>query len=291
MRRRRFFTVLILRPTGAKFRRLHLSYGFAAATTMLVVVLVAAGLVAPRLLFQVSSQSLTLEQLVEENRDLRRDREQFDLALADVSGRLDAYEAQARRLARELGVSDLLTQEPAAGGAAEGAIAGRWIDAEMRGLESRAGTLDRSFDQLGAAFDDRIRQLAATPNTMPVEGWFSHGYGWRKDPFTGQREFHRGMDIVAHANTKIVAPADGVVSRSGRYSDYGLSIDIAHGHGFVTRYAHMNKALVKPGDRVRRGDVIGLVGSTGRSTGPHLHYEVFVDGRRVNPWKYLGHDR
>jgi murein DD-endopeptidase MepM/ murein hydrolase activator NlpD len=205
---------------------------------------------------------------------------------------LDAYEIQTRRIAQELGVADLVADEPAAGGAVDVVLQGRgWLDGETRGLQSRTSALDRSFVQLGAAFQDRVDQLAATPNLMPIEGWFSHGYGWRKDPFTGKREFHRGIDIVADANTEIRAPADGVVSRSGRYSDYGRSIDVAHGYGFVTRYAHMNKALVKPGDRVRRGDVIGLVGSTGRSTGPHLHYEVFRDGRRVNPWKYLGYDR
>ena len=126
---------------------------------------------------------------------------------------------------------------------------------------------------------------------MPVEGWFSHGYGWRKDPFTRKRVFHRGIDIVAPANTEIHAPAEGVIVKAGRHSNYGKSVDISHGYGLVTRYAHMNKTLVKAGDRVQRGDLIGLVGSTGRSTGPHLHYEVFRDGRRINPWNYLGHER
>ena len=127
------------------------------------------------------------------------------------------------------------------------------------------------------------------PNTMPIEGWFSHGFGWRKDPFTGERDFHHGIDIVAPSGSAIAAPADGVVSRAGRFAQIGKSVDVAHGYGFVTRYAHLSDIHVRPGDRVRRGDILGLVGSTGRSTGPHLHYEVFRDGGRVNPWKYLGH--
>jgi murein DD-endopeptidase MepM/ murein hydrolase activator NlpD len=126
---------------------------------------------------------------------------------------------------------------------------------------------------------------------MPVEGWFSHGYGWRKDPFTGAREFHRGIDIVAPPGTEVRAPADGFVSRAGRFGDYGRSLDLAHGYGYVTRYAHLQQILVEPGSRVRRGDVIGFVGSSGRSTGPHLHYEVFREGRHVNPWSYLGSKR
>jgi murein DD-endopeptidase MepM/ murein hydrolase activator NlpD len=176
----------------------------------------------------------------------------------------------------------------AGGGTASAALRQRfWFENEIHGLQSRTAKLDSSFDQLGEAFRERLGQLAATPNMMPVEGWFSHGFGWRKDPMTGDRDFHRGIDIVAPANTEISAPADGVVSRAGRFPQLGRSLDIAHGYGYVTRYAHMNEILVKPGDRVRRGDTIGLVGSTGRSTGPHLHYEVFRDGRRVNPWKYL----
>ena len=123
---------------------------------------------------------------------------------------------------------------------------------------------------------------------MPIKGWFSHGYGWRKDPFTGKRQFHRGIDIVNHAGTPIHAPADGVVSRATRVSDYGKTIDLSHGYGYVTRYGHLSELLVRPGQRVKRGEVVGRVGSTGRSTGPHLHYEVFRDGRRGNPWKYLG---
>jgi murein DD-endopeptidase MepM/ murein hydrolase activator NlpD len=123
---------------------------------------------------------------------------------------------------------------------------------------------------------------------MPVAGWFSHGYGWRKDPFTGEREFHRGVDIVAPAGTDVAAPADGIAARAGRFAAYGKSIDLSHGHGYVTRYGHLSEVLVRPGQRVRRGEVIGRVGSTGRSTGPHLHYEVFRDGRRVNPRSYLG---
>ena len=130
--------------------------------------------------------------------------------------------------------------------------------------------------------------LASTPSVMPVEGWLSEGFGWRKDPFTDQRQFHRGIDIVSDTGTTVVAPADGIVSRAVRVPDYGKMIDLSHGFGFVTRYGHLSEILVRPGQRVRRGDPIGRVGSTGRSTGPHLHYEVFRDGRRVNPWKYLG---
>jgi murein DD-endopeptidase MepM/ murein hydrolase activator NlpD len=286
----RFLTVLILRHAGPRLRKLRLSYPFVAVLVLVLAMLALTSLYAPRLLLQVRSQSVALERLEHENHRLWVERNEFDGALAEVAEQLDTFEAQAGRLAEELGVPALpATAGGAGGGTASAALRQRfWFENEIRGLQSRTAKLDSSFDQLGEAFRERLGQLAATPNMMPVEGWFSHGFGWRKDPMTGDRDFHRGIDIVAPANTEISAPADGVVSRAGRFPQLGRSLDIAHGYGYVTRYAHMNEILVQPGDRVRRGDRIGLVGSTGRSTGPHLHYEVFRDGRRVNPWKYLG---
>ena len=286
----KFFTVLILRhrSAGPRFRKLRMSYPFAAATTALLVVLIVSGLYAPRLLARLESQAIVVNRLEQENSRLRSERDTFEGALSQVSRQMDTFEAQATRLATELSVEDLPTLQPS-GGATPGGVAQRfWFDSEVSGLQSRTDSLNRSFVELDEVFQERVNQLAATPNVMPVEGWFSHGFGWRKDPFTGAREFHRGIDIVAPANTPVHASADGVVARSGRSPDLGNVLEIAHGYGYVTRYAHLNKLLAQRGDRVTRGERIGRVGSTGRSTGPHLHYEVFRDGRRVNPWKYLG---
>ncbi len=286
----KFFTVLILRNrrSGPRFRKLRMSYPFAATSTALLAVLTVSGLYAPRLLARLHNQSVTVDRLVQENDRLREERNAFEGALGQVSRQMGSFEAQATRLATELGVDDLPTLQPGGGGS-PGAVNQRfWFDDEVSGLQSRRDSLDRSFVELDAAFQERVNQLAAIPNTMPVEGWFSHGFGWRKDPFSGQREFHSGIDIVAPEDTVVRASADGVVARSDRSPDLGNVLEIAHGYGYVTRYAHLNRLLVKRGDRVKRGDLVGRVGSTGRSTGPHLHYEVFRDGRRVNPWKYLG---
>ena len=159
---------------------------------------------------------------------------------------------------------------------------------ELRILRDRADLLGDSLDMVDRVFQTRMRLLASTPNQMPVHGWFSHGFGWRKDPWNGNRQFHRGIDIVADAGTPVLAAADGVISRAQRNGDYGKMIDVSHGYGYVTRYAHLGELLMRTGQSVKRGDLIGRVGSTGRSTGAHLHYEVVRDGRRVNPWKYLG---
>jgi murein DD-endopeptidase MepM/ murein hydrolase activator NlpD len=165
------------------------------------------------------------------------------------------------------------------------------LNEELGALRDRAKGLDTSLQQLDAAWQVRARLLASTPSMMPVEGFFSDGYGWRNDPFTGEREFHKGVDIVASTGTEVRATADGIVTSAGRMAGYGKMIHLSHGYGLGTRYGHLNEILVLPGQRVHRGDVIGKVGSTGRSSGPHLHYEVFKGARQVPPLPYLSAPR
>lgn len=129
--------------------------------------------------------------------------------------------------------------------------------------------------------------LAATPSIWPVKGWTSSAFGSRGSPFTGTREMHKGLDIKAKANTPIQSPAKGVVTYAAWLGAYGNTVEINHGNGLTTRYAHMKKSVVKKGQTVKRGDLIGYVGSTGRSTGAHLHYEVMIDGVRVDPMQYI----
>lgn len=287
----RFYTVLILPHSQSRFRKLHVSRAFVLTCLLILVLTAAAGLYAPHLIFRVQTQEAALAELSRQNQELRQEKERFERTLAEIAGQLNEFESQSGRLATALGVEDLPSSRPAAGGPATTAARGprrSLLDDELGALKSRSETLDESLDQIVGAFEERRRMLDSTPSVMPVEGWFSHGFGWRKDPFTGERQFHRGIDIVSDAGTPVVATADGVVSRAVRVPDYGKLIDLSNGFGYVTRFAHLSEILVRPGQRVRRGDVIARVGSTGRSTGPHVHYEVFRDGRRVNPWKYLG---
>ncbi len=128
------------------------------------------------------------------------------------------------------------------------------------------------------------------PQLRPVDGWFSDGYSWRDDPITGERRFHNGIDIVAPAGTIVRAPADGVILHASRAGTYGNLVEIHHGPRYTTRHAHLKSILVHAGDIVRIGQPIGLVGASGRAKGSHLHYEVFMDGRRVNPWRFLPRD-
>lgn len=129
--------------------------------------------------------------------------------------------------------------------------------------------------------------LGCTPSIWPTRGWVSSNFGYRISPFTNEREFHSGLDISNKAHTTILSPAEGIVAEAGSDYGYGRVLYISHGHGFKTMYAHLDKMLVKVGQRVKRGDEIALVGSTGRTTGPHLHYEVHLNGLPVDPLRYI----
>ncbi len=135
---------------------------------------------------------------------------------------------------------------------------------------------------------ERRRALAnATPTMWPIAGWISSGYGHRSDPFTGSADFHPGLDISAEHGQQIFAPADGVVESASVNGSYGNMIVLDHGFGITTRFGHLARFAVSGGQAVRRGELIGYVGSTGRSTSPHLHYEVLVNGQLTNPLRLL----
>lgn len=140
-------------------------------------------------------------------------------------------------------------------------------------------------------FHLRANELEHTPNLWPIHGTLTSGFGLRSDPFTGRPEFHEGLDISAPVGTPIEAAASGVVVTARRDGDYGNLVEIDHGHGITTRYGHTSRILVKVGQKVHKGQEIALVGDTGRSTGPHLHFEVRREGHPVNPLAYLSSSR
>jgi murein DD-endopeptidase MepM/ murein hydrolase activator NlpD len=159
-----------------------------------------------------------------------------------------------------------------------------------------------SFDQFEAQLTDRERQMRVLedlllasrlqkevkPSGWPVEsGWISSLFGWRTDPFTGRYAHHAGIDFASHEGTDVEAVAAGIVTEAGERFGYGQIVEINHGNGYVTRYGHNEQVLVKAGDKVNKGQRIALMGSTGRSTGPHVHFEVLYNGNVVNPEQYI----
>ena len=154
------------------------------------------------------------------------------------------------------------------------------VDKEMADLGERSARLETFYN-------DQKVMLASTPSTWPVRGYLSTVFGNRLDPFTGQPDFHSGIDISTPSGTPITAPADGTVIFVGVKSAYGNAVVVNHGYGTVTQYGHLDRFAVRPGQKLKRGDTIGYVGSTGRSTGPHLHYEVWVHDQARNPMQYI----
>ena len=143
------------------------------------------------------------------------------------------------------------------------------------------------YAELETGLADLKDRLDHTPSVWPVRGWLSRGYGMQNDPFTGYRRLHRGLDISNNIGTPIVAPASGRVKSVLIDRELGKFIEIDHGYGFVTRYGHLSAVDVQRGQLVERGETIGLMGSTGYSTGPHLHYEVWLNGKCLNPADYI----
>ncbi len=241
------------------------------------------------------------EDLATQRADLARIEESVDEQVAALATRVGQMQAQLLRLdalGRHLTeVAKLNRGEfdfdspPAVGGPSTGAGEGPSVPA-----------LDAMIESLGGQIDDRRRQLTALQNLIltrelarqivpggrPVEaGYISSLYGQRTDPFEGHQASHQGIDFAGVAGTRVLAVADGIVSHAGPDGGYGRLIEITHGNGYLTRYAHNAKLLVQPGQTVKRGDAIALMGSTGRSTGTHLHFEVLRDGRPVNPLSFV----
>ena len=152
-----------------------------------------------------------------------------------------------------------------------------------KSIEERKNGLSELIDMLE---EQKLISLA-TPSIMPVQGWISSKFGYRVSPFSKRRVFHEGVDIASSYGSDVVATAEGMVIYSGYKLGYGNLVTIDHGFGLVTRYAHNSKLLVKVGDRVEKGDKIAKVGNSGKSTGPHVHYEVLVNGVPVNPMKFV----
>jgi murein DD-endopeptidase MepM/ murein hydrolase activator NlpD len=163
----------------------------------------------------------------------------------------------------------------------------REMHRQIDDLEMATIQQSESFDSLIDKLEYQRSLLAATPSIRPTTGWMSSRFGRRISPFTGRKEFHKGVDIANRKGTDILATADGVVTFVGKKKNMGNVVVIDHGHGMLTRYAHLSDALKHRGDKVKRGDIVAHMGSTGRSTGPHLHYEVHLNGIPVNPEKYI----
>lgn len=214
-------------------------------------------------------------------------------AVRDDVLRVQQFDTKLRVMVKtDVGVSDLPV-----GGTGEAGfgyiplhryeLAARKMRAFLKELAQETRVEEVRQQELMLAMRENRGKLAVTPSIWPTEGFVTSKFGYRSSPFTGQSSFHKGLDIAAPPGTPIYAPARGTVTAAGADGAYGLSVDISHGGGLSTKYGHMSKFVVKAGQAVERGQLIGHVGSTGRVTGPHLHYEVRINGVPTNPYAYI----
>ena len=163
----------------------------------------------------------------------------------------------------------------------------RHMHQSLDNLENKIDQSKQDNEELAKFLDDQKLLLASTPSIWPTKGWLSSRFGYRTSPFTKKREFHKGIDISTRMGAPILSPANGLVLFTGWKRGYGRVIVIKHGSGLKTKYAHLKKGLVKKGQYVKKGETIGLVGNSGRTTGSHLHYEVHLNNVPVNPLRYI----
>lgn len=161
------------------------------------------------------------------------------------------------------------------------------LDAKLDHLTDRAETLESTIKGLYKIQEDRLIYISSTPSIWPLKGWVTSEFGLRRSPFTRGRDFHDGIDIAAQWGTPVVAAADGVVTYAGYKGGLGKAVIIDHGFGIKSYYGHTSEVFVHEGQKISRGAMVAHVGSTGHSTGPHLHYEIHVDGIAVDPMRYI----
>jgi murein DD-endopeptidase MepM/ murein hydrolase activator NlpD len=155
-------------------------------------------------------------------------------------------------------------------------------------IKDLLGVLEDRLTSVRKGVEGRQALVAATPSIWPLTGWLTSNFGTRRDPMDGGADFHPGLDIAADRGTPVHATADGTVDFAGYSGNYGNCIEISHGFGIGTRFGHLSSYAVHEGSHVTRGDIIGYVGATGRTTGYHLHYEILMNGTAIDPWKFLG---
>jgi len=288
----RTYTIMVVPGSRARLFRLRVRRSvLIGALALGAFGLVSVGLL-PILYYSGQKRLTALSALRQENRSLRETSKEISSLREQVA----YFENKASKFAIMAGVEDLPSSQGVGGlkqdaAPAQDAAATTDLGDDLDNLRERSGVLKTSFEMLEKVYQDQSLLLSSTPSIAPVKGMVSYGFAWRKDPFTGQRAFHNGLDIVASRGTPVHAPADGVVTKAGREKGYGNVIYLSHGNGLTSRYAHLDGFSVRPGQEVSRGDLIGYVGNTGRSLGAHLHYEILVNNTKVDPVQYILDDR
>jgi murein DD-endopeptidase MepM/ murein hydrolase activator NlpD len=285
---KRHSTIIIVPHAHGKVFKLQVSPGLLKTLAFLGVTVGILSIVSLAASGTFLHQRSVYRALQTENKLLKKSNQRLAETVSQVQARLTQFEQRTKTLAIAAGVADLFAEnvESARGGVGSGGPLDR-LSAAPETLVRRQEQLDQQLAKVERKLSDEALMLSHTPVVAPVVGVITDGFGPRLDPITRRPAFHDGLDISVAIGTVVEAPADGVVVFANRESGLGRMLKLNHGYGYTTVYGHLDRFLVKEGTKVSRGQAIGRVGMSGRTTGPHLHYEVWKDGEKQNPLHYI----
>jgi murein DD-endopeptidase MepM/ murein hydrolase activator NlpD len=276
----RVYTVLIFPNRTSKVRQLSIHRNIlraGACTFIIALLLVTYGLVR---LGQHEALNLKYLSVKSENESLKQTNDAYQNSYAKLKGQISYVEDMSKELARSAKMEHSPETDELVGiGGPETVVA----------LDKAADHLEREVRHISDRMHSDVLRLASIPRGLPVNGYITDGFGMRRNPFNGEgREVHEGLDIAVDFGTPVTATADGLVIYAAPHAGYGNLVIVYHSNGITSRYGHLSRISVEAGQRVKRGDQVGNVGSTGRSTGPHVHYEIRENDQSVDPLRYAG---
>lgn len=285
------YTIIIVPHTCANPRKFQISTRYLSYVLILLAAILVAFLGTTVHYVKVYKQAKNLEKYAEENVQLKTSLDQSLQLTQKLNKKISFLNDISNKLRVMAGLPQGQKKSPLKPGMG-GVTLNTTIDGapdpqRLMLLDKRADYLEKNFADLSTYFQKQSTQLSTTPSILPAEGFISSSFGSRLNPFTNSPDFHEGIDLTNEVGTSVVAPADGVVTFVGVKGNYGQVVEIKHAGEVSTLYGHLEKVLVKSGQQVKRWQPIGLMGNTGRSTGPHLHYEVHVNDQPVNPMPYI----
>ncbi len=295
------FTLIVVPDRHAEVKRFRLRRQWLFQALAGVAVLVVLGLGLTVHYFTVVSEAHENPALREENLKLKSELAVIREQLEHISGTLDRVERFDQKLRAMTLLSDPqrnlamgpVEQPPIAASGDNQFVRSKANESpqalaqKLDKVSAEATRQEQSLQELQAYFQDQKSLLASVPSVWPTRGWVTSDFGSRMDPYTSERVMHAGMDIAGPHGKDVLAPSDGTVVFAGLEGGYGNVVVLDHGYGIKTRYGHLASIRVKPGEKVKRGQIVAGMGNTGRSTGPHLHYEVRVNGIAQNPRKFI----
>ena len=283
---KKYLTFVVASSQDARIRKFRVPHSIAVVGSIFCILFLVTSFLASLHYAFLNYHIRDYDRLQAENGRLHTQNSQFRATARQLEEKLASLEVVSQRLKKMSGMEQQLGSMFGMGGAPALPPFLRATE-RLNAMGSRADSLASEFQQLNDFYQRQNTLMAATPSIMPVRGYPTGGFGYRLDPFDSTKDFHPGIDISSAYGSKIVATADGVVTFSAPRFGYGNTVIIDHRFGMSTLFGHLSKIVVRSGQRVKRGDVVGYVGNSGRSTGPHLHYEVRLNDHPLNPMKFL----